>query len=158
MSALQEIVTTSYQPTESIRLPKLDPLPFKAKPELAVSLFEIRKDNPTPQTVNMNVNAEHLALEATVLLATLGSPIIRIVDPITVSLHEENGTFVASWEGSDDFGYGSTYVDALGDFRAVLAELFVALEEDSDRLGPEPERTLITLRKHFVYQPVKPLE
>ena len=56
------------------------------------------------------------------------------------------------------FGFGKTQSDALGDFRAVLAELFVELErEGQDGLGPEPQRVLRTLREHLKYEPVEPL-
>ena len=46
---------------------------------------------------------------------------------------------------SDVFGYGKDEAEALDDFRAALAELFLTLDADRDSLGPALQRTLRVL-------------
>ena len=83
----------------------------------------------------------------------LGDPRVSVSSPLRVEVRwEPEGTTVYHPE-SDVFGYGKDEAEALGDFRAALAELFVTLDNDRGSLGPALQGTLQILESHLHRRP-----
>ena len=49
----------------------------------------------------------------------------------------ESGEHVVEATELNEFGFGNNLAEALADLQAAIAELYLTLEEDQDRLGPD---------------------
>ena len=70
-------------------------------------------------------------------LAFLRDGRLRVRRPLSVTITQEDGQFVAEAEEINEFGYGETVSIAIPDLQRAIAELYFTLEEDQDRLGPD---------------------
>jgi hypothetical protein len=75
----------------------------------------------------------------------LGDPRVSVSSPLRVEAHWEPEGMTIYHPESEVFGYGKDEDEALGDFRAALAELFVTLDNDRGSLGPALQDTLRVL-------------
>ena len=76
------------------------------------------------------------AEQTAILLDTLGDARLTVVEPFALSSHEEAGFVVVVCDELDDFGYGDDLPEAVWHFQKSVVELYFALNEDQDRLGP----------------------
>lgn len=91
------------------------------------------------------------ATPATLLLGTLSHPRLRLLRPLRMSISREEAFVVVSVPELEEFGYGPHLTAAIDDLRHSLVELYLRLEEDQPRLGPD----LVQLWKqlHQLIQP-----
>ena len=79
-------------------------------------------------------------------LGALRNAELRIVEPIRVSFATEDESIRACAEEIDEFGFGATYREALIDLQHAVAELYLSLERDRERLGPDLARVWSVLQ------------
>ena len=70
-------------------------------------------------------------------LGSLRDGRLRVVEPIEVSSMLEGGKHVLEAPELNEFGFGDNLSEALADLQAAIAELFLTLEEEQGRLGPD---------------------
>lgn len=85
-------------------------------------------------------------LPSSILLGTLDRPTVRVTQAIPLKVTREDGTIAVAWEDLNEFGYAENLSDAIRDFQRNVAELFIELETDCDRLGPALRDSLDKLR------------
>lgn len=85
----------------------------------------------------------------TVLLGSLRDGRLRISEPIRIKFFKENEDTVAEVEEFNEFGFGKNWCDAMIDLQRAIAELYFALEEEKDNLGPELRNTRQELLRHI---------
>jgi len=72
-------------------------------------------------------------MKATVsALASLSDHRYRLTEAIPIDVTREDDTFVVTWRGTDDFGFGSSVVDAIRDLQLTIIDLFATLIESKD--------------------------
>src|SRR5688500_316529 len=81
------------------------------------------------------------------IVEDLDDPRVSVSSPIRVEVYWEPEGVTVYHPESDVFGYGKDEADALDDFRAALAELFVTLDNDRVSLGPALQGSLRVDRK-----------
>jgi len=79
----------------------------------------------------------------------LEDPRFSVSSPLRVEVHWEPEGVTVHHPESDVFGYGKDEAEALDDFRAALAELFLTLDGDRGSLGPALQGTLRVLESHL---------
>ncbi len=79
-------------------------------------------------------------------LGTLRDPALRVIEPFSVSFATEGEDVRACAEEIDEFGFGASHSEALVDLQHTIAELYLTLEEDQDRLGPDLARVWTLLQ------------
>ena len=62
---------------------------------------------------------------------------LRVVEPIEVVQMMEGGKYVVEATDLNEFGFGDNLSEAIVDLQAAIAELYLALEADQKRLGPD---------------------
>ena len=70
-------------------------------------------------------------------LGSLRDGRLRVVEPIEVSPMLEGGKHVLEAQELNEFGFGDNLSEALADLQAAIAELYLTLEVEQDRLGPD---------------------
>ena len=70
-------------------------------------------------------------------LGSLRDGRLRVVEPIEVVPMIEGGKYVVEAPELNEFGFGDTLSEALADLQAAIAELYLTLEEEQERLGPD---------------------
>jgi hypothetical protein len=70
-------------------------------------------------------------------LGSLRDGRLRVVEPIEVSPMLEGGKHVLEAQELNEFGFGDNLSEALADLQAAIAELYLTLEEEQERLGPD---------------------
>lgn len=80
------------------------------------------------------------------LLGTLSDARLKIVDPICVRLSFDHDQIVAEAVALNEFGFGDTASEAVADVQRAIAQLYFSLEESSDRLGLDLQRTWATIQ------------
>ena len=73
-------------------------------------------------------------------LYSLRHPLLRLRNPIAVSLVYDGTQSIAAAYDLDVFGYGETDGEALDDLRCVINDLYFTLKNNSNALGPLPQR------------------
>ncbi len=68
-------------------------------------------------------------------LATLADGRFRVLAPFDVSFLTEGDSIVAEATEINEFGFGSTYSEAIRDLQVAIVEISLALREDQDNLG-----------------------
>lgn len=76
----------------------------------------------------------------------------RLTEPLSVSLEEEDGTFVATSYDTAQYGVGICPEDALEHLCAVVEDYYELLLEDRERLGRQPRAHLKYLER--VLEPI----
>jgi hypothetical protein len=74
------------------------------------------------------------------LLHSLRHPGVELREPLAVLVEQDGEQVVAVCYDLDVFGYGDTESEALDDLRRTVADLYLALKEQQQELGPLPER------------------
>lgn len=92
----------------------------------------------------------------TLELGTLRHPALRVVDAFGVVFAMEDGSAHAHAEEIDEFGFGESYSEALVDLQRTIAELYLTLEEDQERLGPDLARVWSVLQTKVRRRDVAP--
>src|SRR5258706_14594788 len=87
------------------------------------------------------------------LFGAIQDPTLRIKAPIPVSVTVHDNAVVVQAENLEEFGYGDTLSDALGDLGQTLAELFHSLDKDHKRLRPELATVYDNLRAYLELRP-----
>lgn len=76
-------------------------------------------------------------------------PKIRIVRPIPIEISYEKQTVIARFRDIEEFGCGSSTSLALEDLGKTIAELFLELQAQKPKLGPDLQRIYLVLRRHL---------
>ena len=96
---------------------------------------DIRKPEPRPKEM---------------LLGTLNHPGFRVLKPIPVHIDVDDGTVIATWRETDEFGTGTSASSACADLGRAVAELYESLRADESRLGPDLMNVWNMLRENVV--------
>lgn len=86
------------------------------------------------------------------MLGSLGDRRLRVLVPIHVLVSTENDDYIAHADEVDEFGFGSSYMDAVRDLQRAMVELYLTLSTEA-ALGPEMQRTLKVLRTKLAERP-----
>ena len=78
---------------------------------------------------------------------------LRVVSPISVRSMVENEQIILESEELDEFGFGRTLSEAIIDLQRAIAELYLTLEEEQNRLGPDLERVWSILQQKIQRRP-----
>ena len=70
-------------------------------------------------------------------LGSLRDGRLRVVEPIEVKHMVEGGKYVVEAPELNEFGFGDSLSEAVRDLQAAVAELYLTLEAEQDRLGPD---------------------
>ena len=74
----------------------------------------------------------------TFTLGSLRDGRLRVSDPIEVTqMVVEGGKYVIEATGLNEFGFGNNLSEAIQDLQAAIAELYLTLEAEQGRLGPD---------------------
>ncbi len=110
---------------------------------------EVVSSEPT-STVKASVKPKKLASRPRgILFGVMTDPRLRLKRPIRVEITRKKGAVVAHSREFDEFGCGASMSDALDDFSKGLAELFLTLRKETDRLGPDLQRLQQRLGKYI---------
>ena len=82
---------------------------------------------------------------STFRLGNLSDGRFRVVQPFDVGFLLEGDSLVAEAAEINEFGFGSTYSEAIRDLQATIVELYVTLREDQANLGPDIQQVWDTL-------------
>jgi hypothetical protein len=80
------------------------------------------------------------AIPERMLLGSLGDGRLRVVVPFEVAIQIEDRHVIAEAVAINEFGFGSTFAEAIRDLQRAVAELYFRLEEDHHRLGADLDR------------------
>jgi hypothetical protein len=78
---------------------------------------------------------------------------LRVVSPISVHEMVENDHIILEAEELQEFGFGHTFSEAIIDLQRAIAELYLTLEEEQNRLGPDVERVWFILQQKIQRRP-----
>jgi hypothetical protein len=99
------------------------------------------------------LRAKPSATPREVLVGTLPDPRLRLTQPIQAEVHREGGQ-VGVWSPEfEELGTGVHLSAAIRDFQRSVIELYFALRDDADRLGPGPSDLWQKMRIVITYQP-----
>lgn len=74
------------------------------------------------------------------LLGSIGDGRLKVVVPLEVVIKTEDAHVIAEAKAIDEFGFGSTFAEAIRDLQRAVGELYFRLEAEQHRLGPDLER------------------
>ena len=94
-------------------------------------------ENPLEPVHRMIVENLEFSFPVEILFGAMIDRRLRIKNPIPITLSREEDVVVASSSELEEFGYGNDISEALDDFAKTLAELYLSLEENEDRLGDD---------------------
>ena len=94
-------------------------------------------ENPLEPVHRMIVENLEFSFPVEILFGAIIDRRLRIKNPIQITLSKEEDVVVASSSELEEFGYGNDISEALDDFAKTLAELYLSLEENADRLGDD---------------------
>jgi len=77
---------------------------------------------------------------------------LRVIRPIDVTVRREDDLIVVNSDALSEFGSGRTLGDAMLDFGKSIAELYVGLERDRDRLGSDLAKLRALLHEHIAHR------
>ena len=97
---------------------------------------------PTPvpkQVVSDLVDAtpQEPFLYKRVQIGSLLDPRLRLREPVTLKMEQDDEFHVAWCEELNEYGYGSDPTSAVRDARNTIAELYWQLKAERERLGPD---------------------
>ena len=72
---------------------------------------------------------------------------LRVISPFRVRFSRDDAHVVAEAPEADEFGFGTNGSEALADLQRALVALYLSLEEDQQRLGPDLQRVWQTMRR-----------
>ena len=120
-------------------------IPDLKEPCLAIS--QGSTEPPVEVPLRFTQPTERSATPDSLLLGTLNHPRVRLVQPLRVDISREDGFIVAQVPELDEFGYGPHLTAAIDDLQQSLVELYLTLETDQDRLGPDLARLWVQLQR-----------
>lgn len=82
-----------------------------------------------------------------ILLGSLRDGRLRVRSPIKVRFATEGSNTIAEAVEINEFGFGNNPSEALADLQRVIAELYLTLEEEQDRLGTDLQSVWAILRE-----------
>jgi len=94
-----------------------------------------------------------ITLPRQVLLGALRDGRLRIHSSIPVNVLQEDHHVIVEAVELDEFGFGNTLSEALIDLQRTIAELYLTLEKEQDRLGPDIERVWHILQQKILRRP-----
>ena len=68
-------------------------------------------------------------------IGTLPNDLFRLKRPINVKIELEDSEYIAACDFVDEFGFGSSPMQAVDDLRSSIVELYLELKEKRDELG-----------------------
>ena len=74
---------------------------------------------------------------STFRLGSLSDGRFRVVHPFDVGFLLDGDSLVAEAAEINEFGFGSTYSEAVRDLQATIVELYLTLRDDQANLGPD---------------------
>lgn len=80
------------------------------------------------------------AVPPDILLGSLRDGRLKVVSPITVKLAVEDRHIIAEAVEFNEFGFGNNPSEAVSDLQRAIAELYLTLEQEQNRLGPDLQR------------------
>lgn len=86
------------------------------------------------------------------LLGFLRDGRLRVYSPISVNISKEEGNFIAEATELDEFGFGKNASEAITDLQRAIAELYLTLEAEQDKLGADLVRVWDILQKKISRQ------
>ncbi len=72
---------------------------------------------------------------------------LRVVEAIEVKLMREGDKYVVESPELNEFGFGDNPFEAFEDLQETIAELFLTLEEEQERLGPDLSSVWVVLSR-----------
>jgi hypothetical protein len=78
---------------------------------------------------------------------------LRVVSPISVHVMVENEQLIVESEEFEEFGFGHTFSEAITDLQRAIAELYLTLEEEQNRLGSDLDRVWSILQQKIRRRP-----
>jgi len=122
-------------------LPPVTPLTRLRSPAVRVDA-DVPPREP-PELLKRNTTAEK------VLFAPNIDGRLKIMEPFVVRVEWREGLVTARIEDIDEFGYGCNSGEALYDLGKTLAELYLFLRENADRLSPDLHSIWLKLSEHI---------
>lgn len=88
-----------------------------------------------------------------ILLGSLRDPRLRVRAALPVKFTKEDQHIIAEAVGLDEFGFGKNTSEALADLQRAVVELYLTLEQEQNRLGPDLQRTWSKLQEMTIRRP-----
>lgn len=88
-----------------------------------------------------------------ILLGSLRDGRLRVQSPITVTFTKEDQHVIAEATELDEVGFGANLSEALRDLQRAIVELYLTLEKEQDRLGPDLQKVWATLQRKLLRWP-----
>ena len=88
---------------------------------------------------------EKISWRSTFRLGSLSDGRFRVVQPFDVDFLLDGDSLVAEAAEINEFGFGSTYSEAIRDLQATIVELYLTLRDDQTNLGPDIQQVWDTL-------------
>ncbi|MGH9546640.1 MAG: hypothetical protein ACRD23_15640 [Terriglobales bacterium] len=85
---------------------------------------------------------------ARISFGNIRDPRLRVREPIPVNIREEGGSTLAVWDEINEFGQGDSISEALDDLAHTVAELYLSLAAEQNRLGSDLQAVWRTLDQH----------
>jgi hypothetical protein len=132
-------------------------LEARITPSGATPVFQLEEGKPAALFNAQPVKVLHCqpATEAqtfprNIRLGLIPDARVRVVRPIPVELSRSDESVIAVVQDQEEFGQGATSSDAVTDLGFSLAELFLSLQQEEPRLGPDLAELLGKLRTYLV--------
>lgn len=109
--------------------------------------FMIPQDRLEISAVKDQILSIEPTLPSTMLLGALRDPRLRLIAPLIITFECENDDIVAYCEELEEFGFGKHLTEAIEDLQAAIVEVYFALKEEKDKLGPDLSALLDTYHK-----------
>ena len=84
-----------------------------------------------------------------ILFGMFDSLRVRIKKALPVEVERSGDSVVAVAVNFQEFGCGTNFSEALDDLAKTLTELFLSLDENSDRLGDDLQQLRVKLNEHL---------
>lgn len=101
----------------------------------------------TPQKLNLREQRLSAGRPSRIKFGQLFNPALKLRRFIPVQVSGEDGSVVASWDETGEFGIGASLSAALSDLSRAIEELFFELE-DEEELGTDLRRVRRVLQEY----------
>ncbi len=125
----------------------------KDAPQLGPSGGKVLPAEKAPRFLRIDTASKPTsAIPQEIQFGALHSPILRLNKPIPLRVEKSEGTLAVVWDEIQEFGYGNSLSDAIFDFSATLAELFITLSKEKS-LGADLLRVKNKLSEYIEPRP-----
>ncbi len=121
---------------------QLEPISEDSLDEGQGYIIELREE----RTVFAGDYEDLLTVSESILLGSLRDGRLRVYEPINVKFIVEGPHVIAECEEFNEFGFGENWPGALSDLQGAIAELYLTLESEEGRLGPDLEAVWASLQ------------